>query len=165
MDELLDAFQRAWTERRRAAFAEVCAPDLHWTDPSGTEPLYGPEALAERAARLWKAFPDAKIESAGERLSDGRFVAVPVMVSGVHRGPLEGIPASNRLITIHAVLYCELDPRRQKLWRVRAFFDAYDATVQLGVLPQRGSLSERAILMLRGFGLRRGAGDQLDQRD
>ena len=37
---------------------------------------------------------------------------------------------------------------------MRAFFDAYDAAVQLGVLPARGTLGERALLMLRGFGLR-----------
>jgi hypothetical protein len=37
---------------------------------------------------------------------------------------------------------------------VRAFFDAYDAAVQLGVLPARGTFGERALLMLRGFGLR-----------
>jgi hypothetical protein len=34
------------------------------------------------------------------------------------------------------------------------FFDAYGAAVQLGVLPARGTLSERALLALRGFGLR-----------
>ena len=41
-----------------------------------------------------------------------------------------------------------------RLWRVRAFYDLYDAGVQLGLLPRRGTLGERALLMLRGFGLR-----------
>jgi hypothetical protein len=36
---------------------------------------------------------------------------------------------------------------------VRAFFDAYDAAVQLGVLPARDSLGERALMVLRGFGV------------
>ena len=40
------------------------------------------------------------------------------------------------------------------LWRVRAFFDAYGAAVQLGLLPEPGSLGGKALLMLRGFGLR-----------
>ena len=39
---------------------------------------------------------------------------------------------------MHAVLYCELDETRTRLWRVRAFFDLYDAAMQLGVLPQPG---------------------------
>ncbi len=56
---------------------------------------------------------------------------------------------------VHAVLYAELDPPRERLWRVRAFFDLYDAAVQIGVLPKRGTLSERALFMVRGFGLNR----------
>jgi hypothetical protein len=54
------------------------------------------------------------------------------------------------------VFYCELDDGR--LRRVRAFFDLYDAAVQLGVLPARGTLGEKALLVLRGFGLRAGRG-------
>jgi hypothetical protein len=50
------------------------------------------------------------------------------------------------------VFFCEL--REERLYRVRAFLDAYDAAVQLGVLPKRGTLSGRALLLLRGFGLR-----------
>ncbi len=55
---------------------------------------------------------------------------------------------------MHVVCYAELDPPRERLWRVRAFFDVYDAAVQLGVLPARGHAGERALLLLRGFGLR-----------
>jgi hypothetical protein len=42
------------------------------------------------------------------------------------------------------------------LWRVRAFFDLYDAAIQLGVLPRPGSVGQRALMLLRGFGLRAG---------
>jgi len=52
------------------------------------------------------------------------------------------------------VFFCELDEAREKLWRVRTFFDLYDAAKQLGVLPKSGSAGERALLLLRGFGLR-----------
>ena len=55
---------------------------------------------------------------------------------------------------MHVVCWFELDPPRERLWRVRAFYDVWDAAVQLGVLPKRGSLGERAVLLLRGFGLR-----------
>jgi len=36
----------------------------------------------------------------------------------------------------------------------RAFFDVYGAGMQLGALPRHGTAGERALLMLRGFGLR-----------
>ena len=130
IDELIDRWQAAWVGRDRGAFAAVCAPDVHYEDPLCGEPLEGPAAVGDHAARLWAAFPDARIERTGERLTDGRFVVM------------------------HLVSYCELDPDRERLWHVRAFFDAYDAAVQLGVLPARGTLGERALFMLRGFGLR-----------
>jgi hypothetical protein len=80
-----------------------------------------------------------------------------VRLHATHSGELDGFPASNRTVSLHAVLYCELDEARTRLWRVRAFFDLYDAAIQLGVLPRPGSVGERALMMLRGFGLRGGA--------
>ena len=56
---------------------------------------------------------------------------------------------------MHAVLYCELDPAGERLWRVRVFLDGYEAAVQIGLLPKRGSLGQRAMMVARGFGLRR----------
>ena len=154
VDTLLDAFQAAWGERRRGAFHEVCAPDLHWEDPFCAEPLYGPDALADHAAQLWEAFPDSRTEAAGERLDNGRFIALPLRVTGTHLGELEGLVPTRKVISVHAVLYCELDPPRERLWRVRVFLDAYDAATQLGVLPKRGSVSEKALMVVRGFGLK-----------
>ena len=154
VDDLIDRWQAAWVGRDGGAFAAVCAPDIHYEDPLCGEPLESPDALAEHAARLWAAFPDARIERTGERLSDGRFIAAPFKLLGTHRGEIEGLAPTGRFVVVHLVCYCELDPDRTRLWRVRAFFDASDAAVQLGVLPARGTLGERALLMLRGFGLR-----------
>ena len=154
VDDLIDRWQAAWVGRDSGAFAAVCTPDIHYEDPLCGEPLESPDALAEHAARLWAAFPDARIERTGERLSDGRFIAAPFKLLGTHRGEIEGLAPTGRFVVVHLVCYCELDPDRTRLWRVRAFFDAYDAAVQLGVLPARGTLGERALLMLRGFGLR-----------
>ena len=62
------------------------------------------------------------------------------------------MPATNRFIVVPCVFYCELED--ELLLRVRGFFDLYDAATQLGILPGRGTLGEKALLMLRGFGLR-----------
>jgi steroid delta-isomerase-like uncharacterized protein len=153
-DDVIDRWQSAWAGRDRHAFAEVCAADVHYEDPLCREPLEGLDAVADHAARLWTILPDARVERTGERLTDGRYIAAPCKLLGTHRGDVEGLPASGRFVVVHVVCYCELDPRRKLLWRVRTFFDAYDAAVQIGVLPARGTLSERALLMLRGFGLR-----------
>jgi steroid delta-isomerase-like uncharacterized protein len=152
VDALVDRWEAAWSGKEPNAFAELCAPDLHYEDPLTDEPLEGAEALARHAGRLWSAFPDARMERTGERLTRGRFLAAPAKVLGTHRGPLEGLPATNRFVVVHTVFYCELEQGR--MLRVRAFFDLYDAATQLGILPGRGTLGEKALLVLRGFGLR-----------
>lgn len=87
-------------------------------------------------------------------MREGLHVSDPVKLVATHRGELEGLPASGRFVVVHAVLVCQLSDDGERLWRVRAFYDAYTAGVQLGVLPERGSMGEKALLMLRGFGLR-----------
>jgi steroid delta-isomerase-like uncharacterized protein len=152
VDELFDGWESAWSSKDPEAFVEVCATTVHYEDPLTTEPLEGIEALARHAGRLWAGFPDARVEKTGERLSNGRFVAAPCKLLATHRAPLEGLPATNKFVVVHCVFYCELE--HGLLWRIRGFYDLYDAATQLGLLPGRGSLGEKALLMLRGFGLR-----------
>jgi steroid delta-isomerase-like uncharacterized protein len=154
VDQLIDRWEAAWSGKDVASFKEVCTRDFHYEDPLTAEPLEGVQDLGRHAERLWEAFPDARVQKTGARLTDGRFAAAPSKLLATHRGPLEGLPASNRFIVVHCVFYCELE--HDRLLRVRAFFDLYDAATQLGILPGRGTLGEKALLMLRGFGLRTG---------
>ncbi len=154
VDALVDAWEAAWRGRDAGAFAPLCDAGVHYEDPVTAEPLVSVDELTAHAARLWHAFPDIRVERAGERLANGRFVAAPCKLAGTHRGAVEGLPASDRFLVVHCVVYCEL--RHGRLLRVRTFFDLYDAAVQLGVLPTRGTMGEKALLMLRGFGLRAG---------
>jgi hypothetical protein len=55
-------------------------------------------------------------------------------------------------VIIQGLHYLELADGRVR--RARGFYDLYDAGVQLGLLPARGSLAESALLLIRGFGLR-----------
>jgi steroid delta-isomerase-like uncharacterized protein len=153
-DALIDGWEAAWSGKEPDAFAEVCATGVQFEDPLTAEPLNGLDALAHHASRLWAAFPDARLERTGPRLRDGHYVAAPCKALGTHREPLEGLPATNRFLVVHCIFYCEL--QHELLFRVRAFYDVYDAATQLGVLPARGTLGEKALLMLRGFGLRAG---------
>lgn len=153
MTGAMDEFLAAWGSHDPVAFHDCCAPDVHYEDPLLREPLDSPQAIGQHAKRLWAGFPDARLETTGERLSDGRYVAAPCKLLGTHRNELEGIPATGRFVVMHVVFYAELDPPRERLWRIRAFFDLYDAAQQVGVLPKHGSMGERAMLAVRGFGL------------
>jgi steroid delta-isomerase-like uncharacterized protein len=156
VDQLINRWQEAWSGKDSAAFAPLCTGDVHYEDPLTTEPLEGAAELGRHAARLWAAFPDARMERTGERLSNGRYVAAPCKLLATHRAALEGLPATNRFLVVHCVFYCEV--RDERFLRIRALFDLYDAAVQLGVLPARGTLGEKALLVLRGFGLRTARG-------
>jgi steroid delta-isomerase-like uncharacterized protein len=151
-DELFDRWERAWSGRDKRAFRALCDEDVHYEDPLTPEPLEGHKAIARHAERLWTAFPDARMQRTGERLFNDPYVAAPVKVLATHRREVAGLAATNRFVIVHAVVYCEL--RDERLLRIRAFFDLYGAAVQLGVLPRPGTLGEKALLMLRGFGLR-----------
>jgi steroid delta-isomerase-like uncharacterized protein len=154
IDELIDGWEAAWSGKDEKAFAAVCSSKIHYEDPLTPEPLEGLEELAEHAARLWAGFPDARVEQTGERLTNERFVAAPCKLLATHRAPLNGLPATNRFLVAHGIFYCEV--KRNRLLRVRGFFDVYDAATQLGVLPAHGTMGEKALLVLRGFGLRTG---------
>ena len=152
-DHLLDAFEAAWTARDPSAFYAMCATDVHYEDPFCGEPLEGPAAIGRHAERLWEGFPDVRADRSGERLTDGYYVAAPVKLVGTNTGELEGLPPTKRFVVVQVVLYCELTPDGDELLRVRAFCDRYDAAMQLGLLPRPGTLGEKALLALRGFGL------------
>ena len=152
-DALIDAYQDAWSDQDPAAFAPLCEADVHYEDPL-THPLTGAEEITAHARRLWVAFPDARVEQTGPRMVSDHHVAAPMKLVATHRGELEGLPATGRFLVAQLVVVAERHPDSGLLWRIRSFFDAYDAGRQLGILPEPGSFGGKALLMLRGFGLR-----------
>ena len=152
LEELIDRWEAAWSSKDPETFPGACSAHVHYEDPTTTEPLEDLEALVAHAERLWAAFPDARLERTGDRLYNERYFAAPCKLLGTHRASLEGLPPTNRFLVVHCVVYAEVQDGL--VFRARAFFDLYDAAVQLGVLPAHGTLGEKALLMLRGFGLR-----------
>lgn len=149
-DSLADRWIAAWTT---GEFAPLCTADVHYEDPATPEPLSGLDALAGHSRFVHDAFPDLRIERTAPRVGDERYACVPWRAAGTHRGHLAALPGSNRHVTLHGVHFIELIDGRIR--RVRGFFDLYGAATQLGLLPSRGSIGETAMLLLRGFGLRR----------
>ena len=92
------------------------------------------------------------MNSTGARMSDGDFACAPCRLLGTHTRAARADLADRPRVDVHAVVYAELEDGLLK--RVRAFFDVYPAAMTLGVLPKPGTAGERAMLMLRGFGIR-----------
>jgi steroid delta-isomerase-like uncharacterized protein len=149
-DALADRWIEAWTT---GGFAPVCTVDVHYEDPATRQPLLGLGELEAHSRSVRDAFPDLRVERTGPRVGDEHYACVPWRAVGTHRGNLASLPGSDRFVTLHGVHFVELADGRVR--RARGFFDLYAAAIQLGLLPGRGSLGETALLLLRGFGLRR----------
>ena len=153
VEVLAERWRDAWAGKE--AFEACCTPDLSYEDPLVVQPLRGPEALHEHAAGMREAFPDLTVEATSPPLSRDGHVCLPWRMAGTHTGDIGSLlPASNRFVTVHGLHYVELSDGLVR--RARGFFDLYDTAVQLGLLPARGGLGEAALLLVRGFGLRRG---------
>jgi steroid delta-isomerase-like uncharacterized protein len=135
------------------AFADCCTPDVGYEDPVAVEPLRGLAELERHAAALHRAFPDLRLERPSAPLAGGDYACIPWRAVGTHRGQLGMLPATDRFVTVSGLHWIELSDDRIR--RARGFFDLYGTAVQLGLLPERGGLGETALLLLRGFGLRR----------
>jgi len=149
LDALIDAFQAAWPVKGIDRFEQTCHEDLHYEDPLLDDPLTGPRDLAKHADRLLVAFPDARIETTGPRMTSDRHVAAPCKLVAHHRGPLGDIPPTGRFIRVHGVVVCELHPDHDLLWRLPALPEAYAAGGELGKVPRRGVPGGKTIRMLR----------------
>ena len=151
LDALAERWRRGW---QGAGFEGCCTPDVSYEDPVAVDPLRGVEALDRHAAGLRGAFPDLRIESTAPTLVRGVHACIPWRATGTHKGDLGVmLPATDRFVALHGLHYMELSDGAVR--RARGFFDLYDAGTQLGLLPARGGLGESALLLLRGFGLRR----------
>jgi SnoaL-like polyketide cyclase len=151
LDELAARWRAGW---EGAGFESCCTPDVSYEDPVAVDPLRRVDALDRHATALRAAFPDLRVEATAPPLARGDHVCVPWRAVGTQRGDVgPALPATDRFVTLHGLHYLELSDGLVR--RARGFFDLYDAATQLGLLPARGGMGETALLMLRGFGLRR----------
>jgi SnoaL-like polyketide cyclase len=152
VETLSGRWRAAWSGN--GGFATCCTPDVSYEDPIAVDPLRGPESLDAHARRLRDAFPDLRVEATSPALAHGDHACLPWRMVGTHSGDIGSmLPATNRFVTITGLHYVELTEGAVR--RARGFFDLYDGAVQLGLLPTRGGLGETALLLLRGFGMRR----------
>jgi SnoaL-like polyketide cyclase len=154
LDALAERWQEGWRGR---GFEAACTPDVDYEDPVAVEPLHGVDALDSHALMIRGVFPDLELEASAAPLGAGAHACFAWRAVGTHEGDLGAmLPATGRSIAVHGVHYVELSDGVVR--RARGFFDLYGAAVQLGLLPERGGLGETALLLLRGFGLRRRSG-------
>jgi hypothetical protein len=151
LDDLAERWRAAWVG---GGFGRCCTPDVSYEDPVAVGPLSGVDELERHAGTVRAAFPDLRLEPTSPPLGRGDHACFPWRALGTHRGDIATmLPATEHLVQLHGLHYVEISDGLVR--RARGFFDLYDAAQQLGMLPARGGLGETALLLLRGFGLRR----------
>jgi len=151
LEQLAERWRAAWVGE---GFEGCCTPDVAYEDPVTVAPLRGSDALEDLAAAVRAALPDLRLEATSPPLGREGYACLPWRAVGTHSGDIGSlVPATDRFLTLHGLHYVELSDGLVR--RARGFFDLYDAAVQLGLLPARGGLAEAALLLVRGFGLRR----------
>ena len=152
LDRVGDLWQTGWAGGGRDDFALCCTVDVRYEDPLTHGLIEGVDALDRQAGRMRRAFPDLRVDTSGPRIAQAGFGCLPWKAAGNQRGDLGDIPPTNKFLSLHGVHYVEL--RDGLICRARGFFDLYDASRQLGLLPKDGSIAQNALLMIQGFGLR-----------
>ena len=103
-----DRTYAAWNAHDADAVAAVFAEDAIVREVGGAGESRGRGAVRERAAALFAAFPDLRLE----RLTlviDGDRHADRWVLSGTHRGPLFGIAPTGRHVRIEGATFSRLD--------------------------------------------------------
>ena len=110
VDELFDAWERAWSGRDPAAFAPLCDPeDVHYEDPLTPEPLESAEAIAApRRSGCGRASRTRGCSGRARGWPTGDFAAAPMKLLGTHTAELEGLTPTHRFVIVHGVAYAEL---------------------------------------------------------
>lgn len=128
--QAVQAEHEAFMARDWSAIQDLIADDCVFVDATGTAHK-GPEAFARNYAKSWAdAFSDAAVTNA-KYYDAGDTVVSEFVGTGVNDGPLAGMPASNRPLSLP---FCEIYHFGSdgKVAGGSAYFDMYSMLVQLG---------------------------------
>jgi steroid delta-isomerase-like uncharacterized protein len=117
-------------------YAALYAENAVMIEPLLGEPLRGRDAIRAGEAALFDAFGDVDTEITSI-VSDGRRIAVEVVMRAVNDGPLdlgagESLPATGRRIEVPMAWFFELDDEG-RIGTERDYFDTAAILRQLGL--------------------------------
>jgi steroid delta-isomerase-like uncharacterized protein len=113
-------------------FSSYVAPlDDSFVGESGSVPggLRGPESVQQQLLMMMVAFPDLHIE-VEQVIASGDFVVSCVKLTGTHKGPYAGIPATNKTVSWGVCTVSEV--RNGKTVRSRLYGDNGSLFRQIG---------------------------------
>ena len=154
--EFGERYQAAWNAHDPDAVAACATEDIVWEDPALPEPARGRAEVADFVRATATGFPDYRFTEPGApAISDDGLVAyVPWRMTGTNTGPIEppGFAPTGRSFAIEGVDLWRF--RGGMIWRYRGVYDFAEIARQLGLLPGRGGLAERAVVGMQRLRVR-----------
>jgi steroid delta-isomerase-like uncharacterized protein len=154
-DALNRDYLAAWNARDADRIASFFAEDAVYDDRGTGVVARGRAEIRAHAARVHAAFEDLTFEVF--RIANGDdFITGEWRSRMTHTGEFEGLAATGRVVESGGVDVATLDSEG-RITHLVSYYDGAQIMRDLGVLPARGSGSERALVRLAslGAGLRR----------
>lgn len=146
--EFGERYLAAWNSHDPAAVAACAHADVIWVDPALAEPARGRAEVAAFAEASCAGFPDLRFSEPGPpAITDDSLAAyVPWRMTATNSGPIDppGFAATGKTIDVKGFDVWQF--RDGLIWRYEAIYDFSEIARQLGLMPPRGGVAERAMV-------------------
>jgi steroid delta-isomerase-like uncharacterized protein len=144
--ELMHDYLAAWNARDAQRIVSFFAEDAVYDDRGAGTLLRGRDQIRAHAERVHHAFPDLYFELVRASHADS-FTAGEWRSRMTHRGEIDGLAPTGREVESGGVDVATLDPEG-RITHLVSYYDGAAIMRDLGVLPARGSRTERLIVRL-----------------
>lgn len=125
--------EEVWSRGDLALVDELVTGEYVQIDPLLSEPIHGPEALAQTISWYRQGVPDLT-KTPEEPIVDGTVVVIPYTATGTHEGWILGIEPSGREFEVDGLFRSDVTDGR-----LRKGIDVWNG---IGLLRQLGALPE-----------------------
>jgi steroid delta-isomerase-like uncharacterized protein len=143
-DELLREYLTAWNDHDADRIASFFAADAVYEDQGAGETLHGSDAIRRHAEKVNAAFPDLRFEVLRAAHGDD-FTAGEWRSEMTHLGEFSGLAPTGRVVISSGVDVATLN-EEGRIAHLGSYYDGAAILRALGLLPQRGSRTERGLV-------------------
>ncbi len=128
-------YEEVWNERKLDVVDELISPSHALHDPNVSGSQLGPDAYKQQVARFTTAFPDLHF-AIEDIVSEKDKLVVSWTISGTHKGEYEGIPPTDKKISVDGITISYI--ANGKILDSYVSWDALGLMRQLGHAPPLG---------------------------
>jgi steroid delta-isomerase-like uncharacterized protein len=152
-EKLMLDYLGAWNDRDADRIASFFSADAVYEDHGAGAVARGADEIRAHAARVHAAFPDLEFELVRSAHGDD-FTAGEWRSRMTHSGEFDGLAPTGRLVESTGVDVATLDGEAT-IVHLASYYDGADIMRALGLLPARGSRTERALVRIASMVPRR----------